>query len=352
MKVGFVGLGAMGRPMAANVLAGGHQLTVFDVVPAATRAFEDTEATVAESAREVAESCQVLITMLPRPSDVELLVLGPDGDGADGLAEAMSPGSTYVDMSTGDPQLAQRIAAVLGPLEIEALDCPVCRTQDHAVAGTLLVLAGGSDQAVRRIRPVLDCMASELRHLGGPGTGQAMKLVNNMLSLSVAEAVGEALAVGTRAGLDVEQIRQITGQTMAQTAQLDVGLWKKALTGDLAPGFALRLAEKDIGLATELAKRLGTAVPVTEQTLRRCAELRAAGFGDADFGVLATSQLAQPILPPVVADEPKSRDPGGYHERGIDLPGTENGNGNGNGHGRPNGDADGGPYGDPYGRSS
>ena len=333
MKVGFVGLGAMGRPMAANILAGGHQLTVFDLAPAATEAFQDTEAVVAPTAEDAARDSQVLITMLPRPTDVAELMLGPSRDGSGGLATVLPAGTTYVDMSTGDPQLAQRIAGVLTPREVDSLDCPVCRTQDHAVAGTLLVLVGGSEQAARRIRPVLDCMASEVRHLGGPGTGQAMKLVNNMLSLTVAEAVGEALAVGTRAGLDVEQIRQITGQTMAQTAQLDVGLWKKALTGDLQPGFALRLAEKDIALATELAKRLGTAVPVTEQTLRRCGELRDAGYGDADFGVLATSQLAQPILPPVaISDTPVVRDPAGHPDGGTGN-GNANGNGSSNGHG-------------------
>lgn len=121
-----------------------------------------------------------------------------------------------------------------------------------------------------------------------------MKLVNNMLSLSVAEAVAEALAVGTHAGLTIQQIREVTGRTMAQTAQLDVGLANKALTGDLTPGFALRLAEKDIGLATALAERFGLPVPVAVETLRRCSELRAAGYGDADFGVLATVSLARP----------------------------------------------------------
>lgn len=285
MRVGFIGLGAMGRPMATNVVKAGYPVTVYDTNRAAMEAMRAVGALTGTSSNELAESSDLVITMLPRPEDVEKVVLGPRG-----LADALPAGAVLVDMSTGDPLTAQRLAAALDERGVLAVDCPVGRTVEHAEAGTLLLLAGGHDEAVERARPVLMCMGDDLVRCGGPGMGQAMKLVNNMLAISVAQGVAEALALGLHAGLPLDVIRSVTSKTMAQTAMLDSALPAKAFAGDLTPGFALRLAEKDMELATRLAERLGVPVPVAERTQRRCADLIAAGHADQDIGVLVTAQ--------------------------------------------------------------
>lgn len=284
--VGFIGLGAMGTPMAANILAAGHDVTVYDTDPAAAQRLSELGASVADDHAELAASNDVVITMLPHPTVVEQTVLGRGG-----LAEhGFRPGTTFVDMSTGDPSTAQRLADALEPRGVLSVDCPVGRTPEQAKVGALLLLAGGSDDAVERARPVLMCMGDELVHCGGPGTGQTMKLVNNMLAIVVMQGVGEVLGVGLQAGLPLDLIREVTAKTLAQTAAMDKALPAKAFVGDLSPGFALRLAEKDIGLAVQLAETLGLSVPVAEQTLKRCAELVANGHADHDIGVLAAEQ--------------------------------------------------------------
>jgi 4-hydroxybutyrate dehydrogenase / sulfolactaldehyde 3-reductase len=294
MRVGFIGLGTMGRPMVRNVLSGGYQVTVYDTDPKAVAVLAADGAAVAPSCRELAEVSDLVITMVPTPADVEAAVLGQEGV-ADGVADGLARGGIVVDMSTGDPQVAQRLAGSLAEEGIDVLDCPVGRTQEHAEAGTLLLLAGGHDAVIDRAAPVLMCMGEELIRCGGHGMGQAMKLVNNMLALVLTQGVGEALALGLGAGLSVDLIRSVTAKTLAQTRQLDAALPAKAFTGDLTPGFALRLAEKDIRLATALAERLEVPVPLAERTLRQCAELSAAGHADHDIGVIVTAQAPQTV---------------------------------------------------------
>ncbi|AYY11820.1 NAD(P)-dependent oxidoreductase [Actinobacteria bacterium YIM 96077] len=285
-RIGFIGLGAMGAPMATNILAGGHQLMVYDTNSAAVEALRELGADIAADVSEMAESRDVIITMLPHPTAVEEIVLGPDGLVASGLR----PGRTFVDMSTGDPLTAQRLAETLESKGVFAVDCPVGRTPEHAKEGALLLLAGGSSDAVERARPVLMCMGDELVHCGGPGTGQAMKLVNNMLTITVMQGVGEVLGVGLQAGLPLDLMREVTAKTLAQTSVMDKALPAKAFVGDLSPGFALRLAEKDIRLAVQLAANLSLSTPVAERALQRCTELVASGHADHDIGILAAEQ--------------------------------------------------------------
>lgn len=286
MRVGFVGLGTMGRPMAENILKGGHQLTVYDTNPDPLATLRDAGAQIATGYRELAEASEVVITMLPKPADVEAAVLGPGG-----LAEGLGPGDTFVDMSTGNPATAQRIAERLAARGVGVLDSPVGRTQTHAEAGTLLLMVGGDDEVIRRVEPVLMCMGEELFHCGGPGMGQAMKLVNNMLAMVIAQGVAEALELGLRAGLSLDTVRSVTARTLAQNALLDTGLPAKAFTGDVLPGFSMLLGRKDVTLAAELARELDVPIPITERTLQRCAELVEAGYGGYDTQVLVMSRV-------------------------------------------------------------
>jgi 4-hydroxybutyrate dehydrogenase/sulfolactaldehyde 3-reductase len=219
--------------------------------------------------------------MLPRPTDVAEVVLGESG-----LLNVLHAGSLFIDMSTGTPTNARLIADRLQAVGIDSVDCPVGRTQEHAEAGTLLLLAGGPSSAVDRAEPILRSMGNELVRCGGPGMGQAMKLVNNMLAIILTQGIAEALAVGRQSGLTLDTMRSVLSKTMAQTAQLDVGLPLRTLRGDFTPGFALALAEKDISLATALASEFGIEVPIALQTQQACHDAVAAGHGSEDIGIL------------------------------------------------------------------
>lgn len=296
MHVGFIGLGAMGGPMAMNILKGGHELTVYDTNAAAPETLRRAGARVAENYPDLASTCELVITMLPDPTHVQTAVLGSDG-----MITGLRRRTVFIDMSTGDPHTARHLDSSLRTAGVDVIDCPVGRTQTHAEAGTLLLLAGGDPDVISTARPVLDCIGSDFIHCGGPGSGQAMKLVNNMLATVALQGVAEALSLGFGAGLSLETMRTVMGQTMAQTSQLDHALPAKTFAGDLEPGFALSLARKDVRLAVELAHRLGMSVPAAERTLERCAELVASGRGGDDIGVLVAD-----IAPGVLPAEPSS----------------------------------------------
>lgn len=285
MRVGFIGVGIMGSAMAKNVLKGGHQVTVYDTNPAAVDTLVTAGAAAAASCTAVAAVSEVVITMLPEPAHVEAAVLGPDG-----ILAGAAPGLVLVDMSTGDPLLAQRLAAALKVRGVDAVDCPVGRTQKHAIAGTLLLMAGGDPGVIERIRPVLMCMGNELIQCGGPGMGQAMKLVNNMLASVTMQATGEALTLGAKAGLTLETMLTVLTRTMANNAQLSTALPAMAFKGDFNPGFTIRLARKDVGLAVALAQRIDVPVPLGAATVQQCSALIVQGRGNQDVGAVVGAQ--------------------------------------------------------------
>lgn len=285
MRVGFVGIGVMGAPMAQNVLKGGHAVLVYDTNREAVEALVRAGAEGAANAKQLAAVCDVVITMLPTPAVVEAAVFGPDG-----IFEGAASGLVYIDMSTGEPALAQRLARALGARGVVVIDCPVGRTQAHAAAGTLLLMAGGDRAAIERARPVLMCMGKDLVYCGGPGMGQAMKLVNNMLASIVMQGTTEALTLGAKAGLSLETMLTVLTNTMARNAQLTDALPAKAFKGDFTPGFTVRLARKDVGLAVGMAQRLEVPVPLAALTLQLCSALVAGGYGGQDVGVILGAQ--------------------------------------------------------------
>lgn len=285
MRVGFVGLGVMGGPMARNVLQRGHTLTVFDIAGPAVQSLVAEGARAAEDLAGVAAASEIVITMLPGPQQVEEVVLSPNG-----LAANLAAGSVYVDMSTAGPALARRVADGLAPRGVDAIDCPVGRTQSHAEAGKLLLLAGGEPEAIERARPVLMCMGDELIRCGSHGAGQAMKLVNNMLATVIAQADTEALIVGSKAGIQLETIRAVIARTMADNRFLSEALAQKALRGDFSPGFTLALARKDLRLATDLAGQVSVPVPLAAATAQVCSLIAAEGWDGKDVGGILGGQ--------------------------------------------------------------
>ena len=236
MKVGFIGIGVMGGPMAANILKKGHQLTVYDLDAAAVKRLTDLGAKAAASPKEVGAASEVVVTMLPEPQHVKEVVLGPNG-----VAEGMKAGGVVIDMSTIDPYTSQEVGAELKKKGIDMVDSPVGKTSEHAATGTLTLMVGGDPKVIEKVKPVLDCMGSETYYCGGLGMGHAMKITNNLLATTIMVANTEALAIGVKCGLTLELMMEVMKTTMGNNAQLYVAMPKKAFKGDDSPGFMVKL---------------------------------------------------------------------------------------------------------------
>jgi 3-hydroxyisobutyrate dehydrogenase-like beta-hydroxyacid dehydrogenase len=281
MKVGFIGLGVMGAPMALNILKHGHELTVFDRSPEAVARLVQAGASAATTAREVGAASEMVVTMLPEPQHVEQVVLGTDG-----LVEGLPAGGIVIEMSTIDPATSRRVGDALRARGMELVDSPVGKTSEHAVTGTLTLMVGGNQAAIDRATPVLNCMGTDTYYCGGPGTGHAMKMTNNLLATTIMVANTEALAIGVKNGLTLELMQQVMRTTMAWNQQFAVALPKKAFVGDDSPGFAIRLACKDVRLACEAAEQMGFVATVgrgAQATMDRAIGM---GLGDRDTAAL------------------------------------------------------------------
>ena len=280
-SVGFIGLGTMGGPMARNVLKGGHTLIVYDISDKAVAALVAAGATAAASPRAVAEASDVVITSLPDAPDVEAAAEGPDG-----ILAGLRPGAVYIDMSTIDPETTQRIGARVAAKGGAMLDSPVGKTVEHAIAGTSTLMIGGDAAVIERVRPVLSCMGESLIRCGELGMGQAMKLTNNLLATVLMAGSAEALVAGAKAGLSLETMISVLQTTMAWNQQLAVAMHNRALKGDFAPGFMVKLAHKDCRLAMGMNASLGLEAPVGAATVASLAEAMQKGLADADVGAL------------------------------------------------------------------
>ena len=281
MKVGFIGLGVMGGPMALNILKGGHTLTVYDRSADAVARLTAAGAQAAASPSEVGAASDIVVTMLPEPQHVEQVVLGSDG-----IAAGMKQGGLVIDMSTIDPVTSQRVGQALKELGIAMVDSPVGKTSEHAASGTLTLMVGGEPADIERAMPVLKCMGTDTFLCGGPGMGHAMKISNNLLATTIMVANTEVLAIGIKAGLQLELMMEVMKTTMAFNHQLYVAMPKKAFQGDDSPGFMVKLAGKDVRLAVELAKAYGFDALVgraAQESLDRAAKM---GYAERDTAAL------------------------------------------------------------------
>ena len=281
MKVGFISLGVMGGPMAANIVRGGHELTVFDLNAAAVATLVKAGARAAASPKDVGAASEIVVTMLPLPAHVEQLVLGPGG-----VAEGLRPGGLVIDMSTIDPQTSRRVGQALLERGMSMVDSPVGKTSEHAVTGTLTLMVGGTPKDIARAKPVLDCMGNQTFLCGGPGAGHAMKMTNNLLATTIMCANTEALAIGVKEGLTLELMVEVMKTTMAWNQQLAVAMPKKAFIGDDSPGFMVKLAAKDVRLACDAAKVLGFQALVGEAALATLDRAADKGYAERDTAAL------------------------------------------------------------------
>ncbi len=250
-KVGFIGTGVMGLPMARNLIKGGHTVSAYDLNPDALVTIRQDGGTVAASAKDAATGADFVITMLPNGEHVLAAMFGPDG-ALDGLAAD----ALFVDMSTILPTVTDQIAARLGDAGRHMIDAPVGRTSQHAIDGTLLIMAGGETADIERARPLFECMGDTIIHCGPAGSGARMKLVNNYLAIAANVVTAEALTLAERSGLDRALAIEVMNGTTAGRGHLATTYPAKVLQGDLTPGFMVDLAHKDMGLALDLAAKL------------------------------------------------------------------------------------------------
>jgi 4-hydroxybutyrate dehydrogenase / sulfolactaldehyde 3-reductase len=281
MRVGFIGLGVMGGPMALNILRGGHELIVHDRSADAVARLTSAGAAMAATPKDVGAASEIVVTMLPEPQHVEQVTIGRDG-----IVVGMRSGGLVVDMSTIDPVTSLRLSRALRDKGIGMVDSPVGKTCDHAANGTLTLMIGGEPDDIERAMPVLKCMGTDTFHCGGPSMGHAMKLANNLLANTIMVANTEALAIGVKAGLQLEMMLDVMKTTMAFNNQLHVGMPKKAFQGDDSPGFMVKLARKDVRLAVDLARTYGFDALLgraAQESLDRALNM---GFGERDTAAL------------------------------------------------------------------
>jgi 2-hydroxy-3-oxopropionate reductase len=296
-RIGFIGLGIMGKPMAANLVAAGYPVTVHNRSRGAADELAEQGATPAASAREVAASSDVVITMLPDSPDVEAAVLGNDGV-AGGIAE----GALFVDMSTIAPAVSRSIAAALAERGVEAVDAPVSGGEAAAQAGELSIMAGGTEQAVERAQPIFDVLGKATTHIGPAGAGQVAKAANQVVVAITIQAVAEALVLARKAGADPARVRAALLGGFAQSRILDVH-GQRMLDGAYEPGFRLQLHRKDLAIALQLGREEQAPLFATAQVAELIDGLLAQGAGDRDHSALATlyEQLAGLSQPAGVA---------------------------------------------------
>lgn len=294
MKVGFIGLGAMGFPMAANLVRKGFDVSVFDIDAAKVGRLTAMGARGTGSATEAASAKDVVITMLPETRHVEEVVLGPDG-----ILAAMEPAAILIDMSTIDPSGTDRVATACAEQGKRFSDCPVGRLVSHAERGESLFMIGGDDEVVAEIDPLLRAMGTAFHRCGAVGMGTRMKVVNNFMLLVTAQVVSESLVLGSKLGLTTEIIKEVTAATTATNGQLQIAFPSKVLKGDIEPGFTLDLTFKDLTLAMNAAAQHRIGLPVGAAAHAVVGAVRATKYAGKDFSALLdyASDLAG-IVPP------------------------------------------------------
>ena len=277
MKVGFIGLGVMGRPMALHLQRAGHDLHVWARRPASVAGLP---ATVCQTPAELGRQCEVVFTIITSSADVEHVALGPDG-----LIEGMVPGSVLVDCSTIAPEAARHIAARLGEKGIAMLDAPVSGGAQGAIDATLAIMAGGEAEVLARVRPLLECLGQRIVHIGPSGAGQVAKACNQMIMVAAIQAAAEAMRLAAASGVDCGKVRDALAGGSAASRVLDV-MGERMVRRDCAAGIEARLHHKDFGLVLAAARQSGVPVPLTAVVDQQLNALMAQGWGRDDTASL------------------------------------------------------------------
>jgi len=278
-KVGFIGLGIMGGPMAANLQAGGCKLHLHDVKNPPL-ALVEAGATVCTNATEVAKRADVIIVMVPDTPQVEEVLFG-----ADGVAAGLTPGKIVVDMSSISPMATKEFAKKINKRQCDYLDAPVSGGEVGARAASLTIMVGGAQEAFDRVRPLFELMGKNITLVGGNGDGQTTKVANQIIVALNIQAVAEALLFASKAGADPARVRQALMGGFAASRILEVH-GERMVKRTFAPGFRIELHQKDLNLALQGAKSLGISLPSTataQELMNSCA---AHGMAQLDHSAL------------------------------------------------------------------
>ncbi len=273
-RIGFIGLGIMGRGMAANLLRAGHDVVVWNRTAARMASLVEAGAAAASSPLDVAQQCPIVLICVSDTPDVEAVVEGPDG-----ILDGLTDGCLVVDHSTISPSATIRLADAVAAKGASWIDAPVSGGSEGAERGTLSIMAGGSAEDLERARPYLEAFGSTITHVGGVGDGQRVKIVNQVLVVGTQLAVSEALLFADAAGLDLDR-------TLAAVTGGAAGSWMLANRGpqmavrDWRPGFTIDLQQKDLRLALGAADEVGIPMPGTSLVYQLYRSLQAAGLGD------------------------------------------------------------------------
>jgi 2-hydroxy-3-oxopropionate reductase len=280
--IGFIGLGIMGRPMARNLLKAGYSLVVHSRSRGPVDEIVKAGATAAASPKEVAGQCDVLITMLPNSPDVEQVALGPNG-----IIEGARPGLLFADMSTISPIVSRKVGAALAAKGVAMLDAPVSGGEKGAIDGALSIMVGGDKAMFERVLPIFQAMGKTITLLGPLGFGGFTKLANQIIVAVNLTALGEALTLGKKAGLDRELLLTALAGGLAGSRCLDQ---KKPnyVANSYNPGFKIDLHYKDLGLIMETARELGVPLPATAVVQELFGALRVKGRGGFDHSGVIT----------------------------------------------------------------
>lgn len=281
MKVGFIGLGAMGLPLAKNLQRKGFDVNAYDIDPARADAIVELGGRKAASVAEASQDAAIVITCLPATPHVEAVVLG-----ADGVLAHIDDGALLMEMSTIDARGTDRVAQACADKGTPFVDSPIGRLVLHAERGESLFMVGADDASFARVEPLLLAMGNAIYRCGGVGMGSRMKVVNNFLLLTIAQVSAEAVALGTRLGLDIDTILQVTGNTTAQNGQLHTLMVNKVLKGDTEPGFTIDLAFKDMTLAMTAAGEQRIGLPVGAAAHAVYGGARATDLAASDYSAL------------------------------------------------------------------
>jgi 3-hydroxyisobutyrate dehydrogenase-like beta-hydroxyacid dehydrogenase len=279
MKVGFIGLGAMGFPMAQRVIKAGFPLiTTFHRRREPADALASLGAKVVRTPAEVASEADVIVTILPADLELEQTILG-----AEGVLEAMAPGKVLVEMTTGTAMSLLKIEKAVEAAGAHVLDAPVSGGTSGAMAGTLTIMVGGTLELLEQVRPVLSAMGNRIIHVGGSGQGKTIKMINQMMAAIHLLAIGEAFALGIRCGADPNTMYDVIKDSSGYSRMMDLRLRDFLLAGFFEPGFKLDLMKKDVQLALDSARAKGAPALLTSLTAQIFAAASAAGYGNDDF---------------------------------------------------------------------
>ena len=278
--VGFIGLGIMGKPMAKNLMEAGYDLVVHNRSPEKAEELAGEGATAAGSPREVAEGCDVVITMLPDSPQVEEVLSGEGG-----VFEGVREGALIVDMSTISPVVTESLAKGAKEKGASLLDAPVSGGDVGAIEGTLSIMVGGEEADFERAKPLFDVMGKTVTHVGPTGAGQVTKAANQIVVALTIEAVSEALVLGSKGGVSPEKILDVLGGGLAGNKVMEVKR-EKFLSHTFDPGFRSELHHKDLGIALAAGREYGVALPVTAIVDQMLLTMRRKGWGGEDHSAL------------------------------------------------------------------